>query len=157
MMQWFAMLRWRRKSGDLLPQSRLFCRLRKLIGSGLCVRRRVQVSLRDAVLSLGPPSTSCLGWRCKYFSLCGSQRVAYFVCTLMEICDALRSASAQAVCVLPLRLVALVRAQQEYAFGLLFGAVEHKDPLMWQFLMDVFGSPISSRTMTSRLGAECRW
>ena len=67
--------------------------------------------------------------------------MAYFDYTLMEICDALRSASAQAVCVLLLHLAALVRAQQEYAFGLLFGDVERKDFLMWRFLVDVFGSP----------------
>ena len=38
-------------------------------------------------------------------------------------------------------------------FGLLFGAVERKDLLMWQFLVDVFGSP--DRVPFYALPARC--
>ena len=59
--------------------------------------------------------------------ICGLQPVAYFTFKLMEMCDALQSASAQAIYDMPQRLAAVVGAQQEYTFGLLFGTPECKD------------------------------
>ena len=59
----------------------------------------------------------------------------------MEIYDVLRSAPAQVMFILPLHLESLRGAHQNHTFGLLFGAVEQKDLVMWQFLVAVFGSP----------------
>ena len=104
------------------------------------------------VVSLSWSTVACIwGFLDRLAVLVG---VAYM---LMEICGVLQSAPAQAIYALPWRLVAVVRAQQEYAFGLVFVAVEQKDLMVWQFLLDVSGSPDLVPYYDLPARWECRW
>ena len=58
---------------------------------------------------------------------------------MMEIENVLRSVPARVVFVLPRLLEFMFRALQEYAFGLIFGALDRKAWMLWEVLSLEFG------------------